>query len=437
MQLASPEFLLFFVPAVLLIGACVKSHHRPYVIGAAGFGYCVLQGFSVLIPVVLAVSGSRLVLCLMPDDPKAQRRRSGILLTVGLLWLLGMILLSRFWHLSVPLPLAICVMQATEYLLLRYRGEESAPSFAEYFCYHFSLMRLWAGPVLTVSQYRNIVQNSSMSRSQFGKGMGAFVRGLAKLVLLAKPSAAIAELFMQKADHHTLTAFGALFGLFAMFFALRYGLSGMSQMGRGMAQMLGYTYPEELRGAWLADSVNEFWQQFWYSAAQWAKNVFRLQIPSLRRGVQLFVLGCVMGLLFGRGWNGIVWGLSLALLLWAERKVPEAWLKKWPSALRKSIVLLLVLAGLGILFAHTFGSAVDYSLALLGRNGLLPDSDIYYALKTNWASLLGCAILLFPIRTMAKKKAEHHAVLQWIAAVCVPLGEWLLLVLCLGTLLPV
>lgn len=433
MQLASLDFVLFFFPAVILVGLCVKPKHCPAVLAAAGVIYCALQGLSVLLPMLLAVSGTRVILCLMRES--ATERRRSILFLTGVGWLLSMVLLSRFWHLSVPLQLALCVMQLAELLVMQQRGETVSVPFSVYFGYCFGLTRLWAGPVLTLSQYETIRQNCSRSYVSFARALGTFVRGLAKLVLLAMPSAAIAEQFMQKASAHTLTAFGAMLGLFAMFFSMRYGLGGMAQMGRGVAAMLGYTYPEELRGAWLTDSYGGFWSRFWASAVQWAERVFHTYKLPLRRSVRLFALGGTLGLLFGRGWNGIVWGLMLVTLLLAERSLPEQWKQKLPSALRKCIVLYCVMAGIGLLYAHTFGGALDYTLALLGKDGLLPDPDIYYALRTNWASLVGCILLLFPIRTWAENHVRQHRALRWAAVWLVPAAECLLLVLCLGTLL--
>lgn len=433
MQLASLDFLLFFFPAVVLIGFCVKPKHCPAVLAAAGVIYCALQGLSVLLPMLLAVSGTRVILSLMGESTRERRRKA--LCFTGVAWLLGMVLLSRFWHLSVPLQLALCVMQLAELLVIQQREATILAPFSVYFEYCFGLTRLWAGPVLTFSQYEIITQRCNRSFGLFSRSFGKFVRGLAKLVLLAMPAAAIAEQCMQNASSHTLTAFGAWIGLFAMFFSMRYGLGGMAQMGRGMGAMLGYSYPEELRGVWLADSYFDFWRCFWKSVAQWAERLFQKQSLPLRRGVRLFALGGTLGLLFGRGWNGIVWGLLLALLLWAESRLPAQWKQNTPLALRKMIVLFCVIAGIGTLHAHTFGGAADYTLALLGRNGVLPDADIYYALKTNWASLIGCILLLFPMRAWAEKRVQQYTVLRWTAAFLVPVMECLLLVLCLGTLL--
>ncbi len=434
MQLASLDFLLFFFPAMILGGLCLPSRYRSFACGIGGLVYCALRGISVLLPMLLAVFGVRLLLNLMAESDITHRRRK-VLSVSGLLWLLGVVFLSRFWHGSVPLSLAVCSMLLIE-LLFSYR-EQQQPlmPFGIYFGYCFGLMRLWAGPILTLAQYEYITENCKCSAVRFGKGMGAFVRGLAKLVLLAMPAAEVSHLLTEKASAHTLPLSGAVLGLVTMFFAIRYGLGGMAQMGRGMAYMLGYHYPEEMQSRYSAESCRGCWERLWSSAAQWARRVFHTHMPSLHRGVRIAAFGVTAGLLFGRGWNGLLWGMLLALLFWAEPMMHRLTRGKIPITVRKAAAACLMLCGIGVLYAATFGGAVDYALALIGANGFWWSGEILYLLKTNWASLLGCVLLLFPLRIKLKQAAAGNSLPGWLSVPLVPAAEALLLIVCMGTLL--
>ena len=437
MQLASLDFLLFFFPVMILVGLCLRGRYRSFACGMGGLVYCALQGISVLLPMLLAVFGVRLLLSMM-SEPDITHRRCKSLSVIGWLWLLGVVFLSRFWHGSVPLPLALCMMLLIELLLIysgSYKQRQPLMPFGIYFGYCFGLMRLWAGPVLTLAQYEYIIETCQCSVMRLGKGMGAFVRGLAKLVLLAMPAAEVSYLLTEKASAHTLPMLGAVLGLVTMFFAIRYGLGGMAQMGDGMAYMLGYHYPEEMPFHYNAESCRGSWERLWGSAAQWAKRVFHTHMPSLHRGVRLAAFGVTAGLLFGRGWNGLLWGMLLALLFWAEPMVHRLLGGKIPSAVCRAAAVCLMLCSIGVLYAATFGGAVDYVLALAGANGFWWGGEVLYLLKTNWASLLGCVLLLFPLRTKLKQAAAGNSLLGWLSVPIVPVAEALLLIVCMGTLL--
>lgn len=436
MQLASLDFLLFFFPAVVLVGICLPKNWRNLWCGTAGFIYCLLQGLSAFLPMVLSVFAVRLLLLHIHEVSSA--RRKDITMIAGFCFLIGMVLLSRFWHGSVPIALALCLMQLVE-LLLMYRNQpQPMLPFGVYFGYCFGLMRLWAGPVLTVAQYEYITENCKCSLTRFGKGIGNFIRGLAKLVLLALPANAIAEILLRRAEAKALSLLDALIGLIVMCFAVHYGLGGMAQMGRGLGSMLGYIYPEELHTLPAAHTYRSYWEQLWTSAAQWAKRVFHMYMPSLRRGVRILAFGVTAGLLFGRGWNGLLWSLLLALIFWAEPKLQQFLGDlgiRLPIAVQRAIVICMVLLSIGTLYPTTFGGAVDYGLALIGTNGFRLHPEVLYVLKINWVSLLGSALLLLPIRQWLKRIAARSRILDWLSVLLAPLSECLLLILCMGTLL--
>ncbi len=433
MQLASLDFLLFFFPAVVLIGICLPKNLRTVWCGIAGFVYCCLQGLSVSLPMVLSVFTVRLLL--LHINEVTTERKKQLTMIAGFCFLLCMVLLSRFWHGSVPLSLALCMMQLIELLLMYRHHPQPMLPFGIYFGYCFGLMRLWAGPVLTIAQYEYITENCVCSLIRFGKGTGILVRGLAKLLLLALPANGIAEVLLQRAEMKMLSLPDALIGLIIIFFTVHYGLGGMAQMGRGLGSMLGYIYPEELHSLPVAVTCRSYWEQLWTSAAQWARRVFHVYMPSLRRGVRMLAFGVTIGLLFGRGWNGLLWSLLLALIFWAEPKLQALFGARLPTAAKRAAVICLVLLSIGMLYPTTFGGAVDYTLALIGANGLRLHTEMLYLLKTNWVPLLGGALLLLPIRQWLKRGAARSRILEWLGVLLAPLAEVLLLILCMGTLL--
>lgn len=436
MRLASLDFLLFFFPAVVLVGICLPKSWRNAWCGVAGFIYCFLQGLPAFLPMAFSVFVVRLLL-LRINETSSERRKE-ITMIAGFCVLFCMVLLSRFWYGAVPIATALCLMQLVELLLMyRYQPQPMLP-FGVYFGYCFGLMRLWAGPILTVAQYEYITENCKCSLMRFGKGIGSFIRGFAKLVLLALPANTIAELLLQLAEAKSLSLLDAFIGLVVIFFAVHYGLSGMAQMGRGIGSMLGYLYPKKLRPLPVALTFRGYCEQLWPSVAQWAERVFHMYMPSLRRGIRMLTFGVTVGLLFGRGWNGLLWSLFLALILWAESKLQHFFARagiRFPVAVQRTVVVCLMLLSIGILYSATFAGAVDYGFALIGANGFRLHAEVLYILKINWYVLLGSILLLLPIRKWLKRAVAHNRILDWLSVLLAPLSECLLLILCMGTLL--
>lgn len=436
MQLASLDFLLFFFPIVVVVGICLPKNWRNLWCGVAGMAYCFLQGLSAFLPMVLSVFVVRLLL--LHINEVSSERRKEITMLAGFCVLLCMVLLSRFWHGSVPIAMALCLMQLVELLLMYRHQPQPMLPFAVYFGYCFGLMRLWAGPILTVAQYEYITENCKCTLMRFGKGIGNFVRGFAKLVLLALPANTIAAFLLHRAEAKSLSLLDALVGLIVVFFTVHYGLGGMAQMGRGLGSMLGYIYPEELHTLPAALTCRSYWEQLWTSVAQWAERVFHMYIPALHRGVRMLTFGVAIGLLFGRGWNGLLWGLLLAMVFWAEPKLQQFFARagiRLPVAVRRTVVSCLVLLSIGTLYPITFGGAIDYGFALFGANGFRLHAAVLYLLKINWYVLLSGVLLLLPIRQWLKRGTARSRVLDWLSVLLAPLSECLLLVLCIGALL--
>ncbi len=428
MQLPSLVFLLYFLPIVLLLAAVCKGKYRLLLLSSAGLVYCALQGLFLLTMIVGSVAGSWLTLRLMGNHA-SPKKRNGILLAIGLLLQCGILAAGKALLQFPPIPLVICVMQAAECLLQRYRGNLPLPSLLAYCCYQLSLTRLWAGPVLSWQNYTAIIQHPQCSLVSFGKGIADLIAGFAKLVLLVLPMFSLWQMLSEKAAMNTLTALGAWFGLPVIFLVIFYGLGGAAQMGQGIAKLFGYSYCD----AAAADAERRTICVI--SIIQWAKRVFFSDLIAEQMLLRLCLLILAVGLLFGCGWNGLLWVCMLMLILLTERMTAFKWQQRMPVVIRRAFSGVFILLSLGVIGTATLKEAVGYYAALLGTNGFWFDSDVIYAIRTEWIVLAAGVLLLFPLRNALERRSEKSKVGAWLYAIGAPLVQFALLVLCIAQLL--
>lgn len=428
MQLPSLAFLLYFMPIVLLLAVIFKGRYRLLVLSGAGLVYCAMQGLPLLSLMIGSVAGSWLTLRLMRRSA-AEKKRNGILLMIGLLLQCGILTAAKMLLPFPPIPLVICVMQAADCLLQRYRGNWALPSLFAYGGYQFSLTRLWAGPVFSWQEYTVMIQQPKGSLVRFGKGITDWIAGFAKLLLIAVPMFSLRQMLVEKAAMNTLTALGAWFGLLVMFLAVFYGLGGAAQMGQGIANMLGYSY-EDAGFEYAGRRIFSF-----VSLMQWAKRVFFSDGIAGTLLLRLLLLLSAGGLLFGCGWNGLLWAGMLMLILLAERMAASKWRQKMPVLIRKICNGVLLLLSLGAIGTATLKEALGYYMALLGANGFWLDHDIIYAIRSEWIVLAVGVLLLFPLREAWERKSEKSKIRVWLYAIGAPIIQFALLVLCIAQLL--
>ena len=180
----------------------------------------------------------------------------------------------------------------------------------------------------------------------FVSGLQLFVEGLFKKRILGDTAGAIVD-----------PIFGAVGGagteaawLAALAYTVQiYGdFAGYTDMGRGIARMLGLELPLNFDSPYASASITEFWRRWHISLSSWLRDYLYVPLGGNRRGhlrtygnlVTTMILG---GLWHGAGWTFLLWGAYHGLLLAFERRF--RWYQYVPRWLATAVALFLVVNG--------------------------------------------------------------------------------------------
>lgn len=401
MTFASLPMILYILPVFVILTAIVPEQWKSGVLALGGLAAVWMTGgFPALILLLLSVSETWLIIRLQPKKTEAHHRRAELWLYVGIgiqavFLLLGRMLISGF----ALIPLVICALQGAECMSEHANNRFRIPALSSFFCYQCNMMRLPAGPLLNYQTAGKIAAERSVTAVRIGQGASACIRGLFQLVCLGIPMYTMQDTMRTGAVLRS--AADATVAAVTFYFSLYYALKGTAEIGQGLALMLGYSYPDSFAAPVLADSLRDFRKRFLKPLYDWTERVMYLDEGSADAAgffARMALLLGGLGMIFGRGGTGLLWGVLTALLLTAEYIYRGKKHFVFPVSLRRLLVAAAVLLGMGMLRCRSFGECFSYYAALFGFNGLHLSDTAAYLIRRNWLLLLLSAVGLFPVR---------------------------------------
>ncbi|WP_337996677.1 MBOAT family O-acyltransferase [Oleispirillum naphthae] len=189
---------------------------------------------------------------------------------------------------------------------------------------------LIAGPICKIRML--LPQFDGVKRPQLRSlaiGTNLFAIGFAKKILVADPlGTAFADVWADPSPHSSVAIFCAALAFYLQVYA---DFSGYTDMGRGIARILGFRLPVNFRGPYLSFSPLEFWQRWHISLTDWFRNYLyhpaalmlarRLRTHLWRRialGGLVLAIMSVIGLWHGAAPRFVLFGAvqGVLILLW-------------------------------------------------------------------------------------------------------------------------
>lgn len=331
---------------------------------------------------------------------------------------------NRFFHTSVPLtgielPIGISffTFQALSYVADVYRGTSQVQKNPIKLGLYISLFpQLIAGPIVryeTVEQQMNDRQESFL---QFREGVIRFITGLGKKVLLADTMALFASrILVQVTGGAKINAALAWLGAIAYTLQIYYDFSGYSDMAIGLGKMFGFTFPENFRHPYIAESVTEFWRRWHISLSSWFRDYVYIPLggntSSWRTYRNMLIIWLLTGIWHGAGWTFILWGLMYFVVLAVERLAGIGRTRKLPAVISHIYTMLVVIVGWVIFMSPSLPVAVNYLKTMIGigATGWL-DSTAYFYLRDNIVFFILAVLFVTPVG----KRLEKYPRLQQI-----------------------
>ena len=251
---------------------------------------------------------------------------------------------------ALPIGISFYTFQALTYTVDVYRGK--APVQKNPFkllLYVSCFPQLIAGPIVQYADIAPQIDNRKITADGYICGFRRFCVGLAKKVLLANLcGSVITELGM--ADTGSMTVLGAWLGALLYSLQIYFDFSAYSDMAIGIGRMLGFTYKENFRYPYMADSISDFWRRWHISLGAFFRDYVYIplggnRVSRLRFMLNLLIVWGLTGLWHGASWNFILWGLLYGVLMVFEKLVLGKRISRIPYVLRRIFTLFTVMLG--------------------------------------------------------------------------------------------
>lgn len=345
----------------------------------------------------------------------------------------------------LPLGISFFTFQQIAWLsdIYTHKHDPAGERFLDYCCFVCFFPQLVAGPIVhhqeMVPQFHD-TKNHTVNWENIFNGIVLFSIGLAKKVLIADQLSPLVRCCFETSP--SLTFLEACLGSISYTLQLYFDFSAYSDMAVGAALLFNIHVPWNFNSPYKALDIQDFWRRWHITLSRWLRDYLYIPLGGNRKGkgrtlgnlVLTFLLG---GLWHGAAWTFVIWGGLHGLALGIHRLWRDAGLH-----LPRLLAWFLTFAFLNLTWvvfrAPDMQSLHRFADAFLGKNGVFfrmqfkdrvvavfPDTDFTTVALTVLCVL--CLALLFP---------NSAALLRWQPPKKLCLAVALSVAAILGILLP-
>ena len=295
-------------------------------------------------------------------------------------------------QLTLPLGISFYTFQTMSYTLDVYRGNvEPEYNIIDLGAYVVMFPQLIAGPIVL---YKDVAAQLKVKKGRYtlsgiDEGVGIFILGVAKKVLLANSIGALWE-DIKLLGYDNISTPLAWLGVIAFTLQIYFDFSGYSTMAIGLGKMLGFNFPANFNLPYISRSITDFWRRWHMTLSGWFREYVYIPLggnrcSKPRQILNLLIVWCLTGFWHGASWNFLLWGFYYFVLITIEK----IWLKKplengkvWPHI----YALFFIVVGWAIFAVDTgFGDLATYFGKLFIPQG---GTSAVYFIRNYGASLL-------------------------------------------------
>ena len=231
------------------------------------------------------------------------------------------------WVLNLVLPVGISfftfegIAYATDVYRRRLPAVHGKTDFALFVSFFPHLV---AGPIIRPTDFfPQLARRAPVLSEDARWGLREILKGLIKKVAIANWFAPIADAYFEGGSYAG-AAVPAWAGVLAFSMQIYFDFSGYTDIARGCARLLGYSFPPNFERPYLAADITDFWRRWHISLSSWLRDYLYVPLGGNRLGVprqylNLMIVMGLGGLWHGASWNFAVWGLYHGALLVAHR----------------------------------------------------------------------------------------------------------------------
>lgn len=253
-------------------------------------------------------------------------------------------------NLALPIGISFYTFQTMSYSIDVYRGEVKAEHhFLDFMAYVSMFPQLIAGPIVRYSTVNEELHNRVINFETFSNGMYRFLIGLFKKVMIAN---SVGALFtsVSASNVENQSALTLWVAILAFSLQIYFDFSGYTDMAIGIGRMIGFTFPENFKYPYQAETISEFWRRWHMSLTTWFRDYVYIPLGGSRRGtirtiINIVVVWALTGIWHGAEWNFMLWGVYFGILLIIEKFILKDLLTKTPAVIKHIYVCVLVMIG--------------------------------------------------------------------------------------------
>ena len=291
--------------------------------------------------------------------------------------------------LAQPLGLSFYTFQMIAFLVYAWKGGATTPLGVASGVLMFP--KLLSGPLAEPGEIMEAADAPKRNRTRLDAGLEEFILGLGCKVVVADHLAGVLGQIRVRGVGAVSVPLAWL-GVAAYALRLYFDFWGYSRMAVGLGKMLGLRLPENFDHPYCSRSVSEFWRRWHITLGRWFKTYVYIPLGGSRRGLgrmllSLLAVWMLTGIWHGAGWNFVLWGLLMFLLIVGERLLYGEALEKLPVLGHVYLPLVISLSWV-FFFTDTPGDAAAYFLRLFGGGGAASNGRDWLAvLRPCWAYL--------------------------------------------------
>lgn len=274
-----------------------------------------------------------------------------------------------FSELVLPLGISFYTFQGIAYLADIYREKTPAEKSLLDFSVHSAMFaHVTSGPIVSYGKIREELKERDTGFQMGIRGFSTFVFGLGLKVLLANP---LGKLWSQTVaiGFESVSTPLAWMGVAAFSLQIYFDFFGYSLMAEGLGRMMGFSLPQNFDHPYTSLTMTEFWRRWHITLGRWFRDYVYIPMGGNRKGTvktvrNLLVVWILTGIWHGAGYNFILWGLFLFLIIASEKWLTGKYLERHPLVGHIYMVVLIPLSWavfavgdlsrLGVLFTRLF-----------------------------------------------------------------------------------
>lgn len=282
----------------------------------------------------------------------------------------------------MPIGISFFTFQTMSYVIDVYRGELKANknilNFSTYVCLFPQLV---AGPIVRYKDINEQLTKRKVTFDLFASGVGRFIIGLAKKVLVAN---VIGQMCNSLLGLPNITVLAYILVAIGFTIQIYFDFSGYSDMAIGLGRMFGFNFFENFNYPLISSSITEFWRRWHISLSSFFRDYVYIPLGGNRVSKfkwirNIFIVWFLTGFWHGAAWNFIIWGLFFACFLLIEKLFLKDFLDKH-KIIGHIYTLFLVIISFVIFNADSFNYIINFLKNLFGFGNIpfINKETMYY-----------------------------------------------------------